>query len=122
MKKILFYFGAFAVLTLFFASCGKDPSFDESLLIGKWRVGTTQEFYRFNANHTGVNWDESDDVSEEEGTKFNWSLKSADLHFGFIEPMTGVVIPEIYTVTVLTSTTLTLRDDIGRRTSFTKVN
>jgi hypothetical protein len=124
MKKILFYFGIFAVFALFFASCGNsDPSFDESLLVGKWRVGNTNQFYRYDANRMGMNWDEDDDVSEAEGTKFDWRLNKSELELRFYSRMTGEpLVWEIYTITTLTSTTFRYRDDFGRVTSLTKVN
>jgi hypothetical protein len=124
MKKLLSYFGAFVAFTLFFASCEPaEKSFDESLLIGKWRVGNTEEFYRYRANRTGVNWNESDDVSEAEGTKFDWRLNKSELELRFYSRVTGEpLVWELYTVTTLTSTTFRYRDDFGRTFTFTKVN
>ncbi|MCL2329636.1 MAG: lipocalin family protein [Bacteroidetes bacterium] len=124
MKKLLYYFGTFAVFALFLASCGgPNPTFDESLIPGKWRVGNTQEFYIFNANHTGVNWDESDGGSEQFGTKLNWSLSDSDLTLTFISQTTGQpLVPEIKIVQTLTANSMTFWDSTtGRSTTLNKV-
>ena len=120
MKNLLIYFGIFAMFALFFASCRQDPPIDEAMLVGKWQSGNN--FYRYNANRTGVTWNPSDDVYEHEGRRFNWTLKGSELELVFISDLTGEpLVWELYTVTALTTTTLSLRDDMGRVTSFTRI-
>ncbi len=120
MKKILnSLFSAFCIAALF-VSCQKDDvSFDERLLIGKWNSGTV--FYRYDSNYMGARWDTSDDVSEEEGTKFRWKLTKAELEITYIGEHVGE-IPDYYTITELTATTLKYKDYTGRRYSFVKVD
>ena len=96
---------------------------DEDLLIGKWQVDNTNAFFRFNSNHTGRHWDESDDVMEREGIRFNWALNGFELELGFISEMIGgVLVWEFYTITYLSTTTLKIRDDLGRTISLTKID
>ncbi len=120
MKKILNSLFSAILITALFVSCQKDDvSFDESLLIGKWRSGT--EYYRYDSNYKGVTWDTSDDVTEEEGQKFEWELVKADLtHIHIME--IGGKVPKYYTVTELTATTLKYKDDLGKHFSFVKAD
>jgi len=124
MKKVLFYFGLFAVFTLFFASCG-ETTFDESLLIGKWKNDTRNEFYRYRANHTGGFWNEDEDVTEDEMRRMTWSLNGSQLEHIYLpsDVMPGdVSVTRDFTITVLNSTTLRYRDNFdGRTHSFTRV-
>lgn len=107
------------VLTVLAVSCETDPiSFDESLLIGKWRSGTL--FYKYFGNGTGGTWDTADNVLEEEAQDFEWTLEYAELtHIHILE--IGGTVPKVYTVTELTSTTLKYHDDFGVSWTFTKV-
>jgi hypothetical protein len=118
MKK--FYLPATILLIALVAgSCDKLSSFDRLLLVGKWESGTL--FDRYFANGTGYSWDEGDDVGEDEAQKFDWTLEDSELtRFEHME-ISGVKIPKIYTITELTSTRLSYKDDFGRSYSFTKV-
>jgi len=119
MKKILFYFSAFVIITLLFASCSSDePDFDEGLLIGTWRSGT--EYYKYLANYTGSTWDTSDDVSEDEALPFTWNLVKSELQQIHLIEMGGS-IPIYYTVVELTSSSLKYKDTFNKTFSFTKV-
>ena len=132
MKKLLhLLFGLAFVLGI--SACGhRDPEvdFDKALLIGKWQEGTVFEHYydtvfervlpngdTVQAN--GVTWDESDDITEEEGQLFNWTLTGATLrqeHIG-----TFVIVPMLYTVTSLNTNELVYGDDFGTTHHFSKV-
>jgi hypothetical protein len=120
MKKRITYLLSAILLTFLIASCEtEEPSFDEQLLIGKWRSGT--EFYRYDSDGTGATWDTSDDVSEEEAQEFTWTLIKSDLtHIHILE--TGGRVPKYYTVTELTATTLQYEDEFGNNFSFVKAD
>ena len=124
MKKTILYVLAVVAAALCFTSCQQEePSFDESLLIGKWQEVGTQVFYTYASDYTGKTWDEADDVTEEE-TKdiFKWSLVHADLTHINIASM-GFEVPKTYTVTQLTSSKLVYEDTTtGAEHSFNKVN
>ena len=120
MKKRLSYLLSAIFITALFVSCEKDDEFfDEDLLIGKWRSGTL--YYRYDSNYMGATWDTGDDVTEEEGQKFEWELVKSDLTHIHIMEMGGKV-PKYYTVTELTATTLKYKDDFGKRFSFVKAD
>ena len=70
---------------------------------------------------TGVTWDEADDVSEEEGQWYDWTLEGKTLiqeHYTEF----GSVVPKVYTVKQLTNSTLRYDDDYGISHRFTKVH
>jgi hypothetical protein len=93
-------------------------SFDQSLLIGKWKSGTL--YYKYLADGTGGTWDTADDVTEAEAQAFTWTLVDAELtHIHKLQ--IGGSVPKVYTVTELTETALKYHDDFGASFSFTKV-
>lgn len=105
-------------MILLFNSCTRDePSFDESLLIGKWQSGTL--YYRYMNDRTGLTWDTADDVTEAEGQKFTWTLVKSELTNTHIMEVGGDV-PKVYTVTTLNATTLAYKDSFGKSYTFTK--
>lgn len=120
MKKALTYLFSGMIVSLLIVSCAKEePSFDEQLLIGKWRSGTL--FYRYDSDGTGATWDTGDDISEDEAQKFTWTLVRSDLtHIHIME--LGGRVPKYYTVTELTATTLQYKDEFGKTFSFVKVS
>ena len=108
-----------------------NDSFDTSLLYGTWQEGTVYEhYYSSTVNHVlstgdtvqvnGITWDTSDDVSEDEGQAFNWTLNGATLTHEHIS--TFVTVPKIYTITTLTSDRLTYVDDYGGSHYYTKAD
>ena len=118
MRRLLIVIVSF-VLVSAMASCGgtSTDSFDSTLLYGKWNEGTV--FERYDSGGTGATWDTADDISEEEGQPFSWSLEGSTL---IQEHNTtfGSVVPKVYTVTELTYSTLKYHDDYGTSHSFTK--
>ncbi|RLD57911.1 MAG: hypothetical protein DRJ01_13270 [Bacteroidetes bacterium] len=93
------------------------PSFDESLIIGKWKSGTLYE--RYDSDKTGATWNTADDVTEEEAQIFTWTITKDQLEqIHIIE--NGGKVPKVYTITELTASSLTYEDDYGRSKSFTK--
>ena len=133
MKKLL---NLFLVLTLAAGFCSCDgvipgeSGFDESMLVGKWQEGTVFEHYydtvfervlatgdTVRAN--GVTWDEADDITEEEGQLFNWTLTGSTLKHEHIG--TFVIVPKLYTITTLDDHELVYDDDYGGKHFFIKV-
>lgn len=104
-----------------FTSCTQTPtSFDKTLLYGKWQDGTYYE--KYNSDLTGHYWDTSDDVTEAEAKHFSWTL--TDDQLVRIDSMENgqAVVPETFTITKLTSTTLAYKDDYGSTYTFTRIN
>ena len=122
MKKNWLYLFSFLIITLLVTSCGgKDPEIEEGLLIGTWQRNNSKEYYKYLADHSGGTWDENDDVTEEEALPFTWNL-SKDLLTQYHKIWDGSVSPMSYTITKLTSSSLTYRDEMdGAVISFTKV-
>ncbi len=119
MKKLLYLFASIFVFSLVFTSCEtEEGSFNEAFLIGKWKSGTL--YYKYQATGTGSTWDTADDVTEEEGLPFTWTLSGAELEHIYILEL-GATVPKVYTVTKLTLTSLEYEDDFGQTFSFSKV-
>lgn len=124
MKKLHLILAACSMLFAF-ASCGgmDDPYYsdgpDETNLYGKWREGSVYEIYYDDG--TGITWDEADDVSEDEGQWYDWTLEGKTLiqeHYTVF----GSVVPKVYTVKQLTNSTLRYEDDYGQNHRFIKVH
>ncbi len=129
MKKIIYFIAITMLSTLALSSCSEDEdtetSYNQALLIGKW-LGygvhdTETEYYRYDADGGGETWDTADDVNEGEGTDFTWTLNSSLLTQIYILKTDSSGVPELYTVTQLTSSSLVYEDDLGTSYSFKKV-
>ncbi len=131
MKKLLHIF-LFLFILFGFAACHKptEISYDASMLYGKWQEGSVYERYYesliervlLNGDTVHVNgttWDEADDVTEEEAQLFNWTLTGTTLKHEHVG--TFVMVPKIYTITMLTSSHLVYKDDYGKTHHFSKV-
>jgi len=119
IKKTLLYLAVSMAVILLAVSCQKEEeSFDQSLLIGKWKSGTL--YYKYLSDGSGGTWDTADDVTEEEAQAFTWTLVKSELPHIHILEMGGPV-PKVYTVTELTSGSLKYHDDFGADFSFTKI-
>lgn len=119
MKRLIVFLIAGVTLSAFFTACEKIETFDEALLIGKWKSGPV--YFRYDADYKGVQWNTDEDYTEEEGLPFTWSLDKAELtqiHYVDNTP----TLPKIYTITTLTATTLKYRDSFMVTHTFTKVN
>ena len=127
MKKITRNIAIFILTTLIFGACIDPVYFDPNLLIGKWSrpspFATTEnpgdEYFRYDENGGGATWDTSEDVTEEEAQTFTWELTGSQLTQIHTIEMGGTVT-KIYTLTELTGTTLTYKDDFGKVFTFTK--
>lgn len=126
MKKLFSSFLVFLLISLMFTSCVENQTFfDESLLFGKWQEfnmdGSTLNFEVYNVDGTGYTWDEADDVTEAEAQPFTWELNQATLmQIHIMEG--GQKIPKVYTLTKLTNSELSYKDDFGGTHDFIKVN
>ena len=120
MKRFALIFLSLALTALFSTSCSEDetqPSFDESLIIGKWKSGTL--FERYDSDKSGATWDTADDVTEEEAQEFTWSIDKDQLEQIHII-VSGGKVPKVYTITNLTATSMAYKDIDGEITSFSK--
>ena len=121
MKRFTLILLSLAFAALFTSSCSTDeetkPSFDESLIIGKWKSGTL--FERYDADKSGATWDTADDVNEEEAQEFTWTIDKDQLEQIHII-VNGGNVPKVYTITDLTATTMAYKDAYGEITSFSK--
>lgn len=121
MKTKLISLLGLLLLVGFLTSCG-DPiqiGFDETLIVGKWQEGSV--FERYDSDGTGATWDMNDDVTEDEAQPFRWTLTGETLLQEHIM-WNDVVVPKTFTVTMLSSNTLSYHDDYGVTHTFTKVN
>jgi len=120
MKKLALLVLSFVLIILFTTSCQKvedEVSFDETLIIGKWKSGTL--FERYDSDKSGATWDTADDVTEDEAQKFTWTIKIDQLEqIHIIE--NGGLVPKVYTLTTLTASTLEYKDDFGSVKTFSK--
>ena len=120
MKKLALVVLSFVFVILFTTSCGKaedEVSFDETLIIGKWKSGTL--FERYDSDKTGATWDTADDVTEAEAQEFTWTIEIDQLEqIHIIE--NGGLVPKVYTLKTLTASTLSYEDDFGTVKTFSK--
>jgi len=122
LRKPLLYFGIFAMFAMFFASCRQTPTFEESMLVGKWNVNNTTSFYRFHANKEGKYWRSHEMDETDPGGEFFWKLDGAELELALFSHMTGdILFREYYTLIALTSNTMRFRRGAGVTVSLTRV-
>lgn len=104
-------------VVLMLASCGgKDNhiTVSDSQLEGLWQKNNSQEYWRYNADHTGVTWDEAEDVSEEESNlTFTWSIAEDVLTHVFTGAMENQAVPKVYTVKEINGSYMKWEDDYG---------
>ncbi|MBP6611103.1 MAG: hypothetical protein KA206_08430 [Paludibacter sp.] len=122
MKKVSFHLMLIVLSAWAFTACSPEPEFDEVLLLGTWKstIAPVTEYYRYDAMGTGVTWNTADDVQEEEGQAFSWTLDKSDLTQIHVMEIGGGKIPKVYTVTELTATSLKYKDS-SKSYSFAKV-
>ena len=112
-----------AFMPMLLVSCTEEVKpleVNDSLLIGKWQKETNmQEYWRYDADSTGETWDESEDVQEGEGIKFNWSTEEDQLRLDFYGEM-GQHVYYDYTVVTQTESRLEWKDIYGNKQVFLK--
>lgn len=116
----------FAVGALLAAACGRTEvhiNVSDSQLAGLWQKNSTEEFWRYETEgHTGVTWDASEDITEEESNlTFTWSVNGDVLRHVFTGAQNNQAVPKVYTVKEISSTAMTWEDDYGLTHKFTKV-
>lgn len=123
MKRILLYLAVAAFTALFAVSCSPaEKEFNEQFLIGYWSLNDAKDdFKRFDAGHTGVEWVVSAGQSENDGRRFLWSLNGEKflIDYCFDTSVGGCDVPKPYTMVELTQTRLVFTDGYTTRT-FTK--
>ncbi len=98
-------------------SCGPEQLLDSSLLVGTWREGSYYECYY--SDGTGKYWDTSEDYYEDEAITFTWDFLLGTLtQYHTLE--FGGVVPKVYTIEELTSSTLVYSDSFGVTHHFEK--
>ncbi|MBQ8100967.1 MAG: hypothetical protein IJV55_07680 [Paludibacteraceae bacterium] len=142
MKRILYSLATACLMAVLMTSCNMftAPSFEEDLLIGKWQnTANSGEFWVYTTETTndgeyqyGHTWDESYNdpeqaVYEEDLTPygngwFKWKLVKSSLTQIHLMENAGAEIPKVYTVTALTETTLTYKDDFKKTYTFKKIS
>ncbi|MCQ2273658.1 MAG: DUF5640 domain-containing protein [Bacteroidales bacterium] len=122
-KSIIIISLLLLVSLLVFCGCEPDKislTVSETALVGTWHSSDApKEYWRFDANHTGETWDESEDVQEGEGTKFNWSTQDDQLRLDLYGEM-GQHVYYDYTIEAQTQTSFTWKDLYGNSRTFTK--
>ncbi len=144
MKRLLFFVATAAIVAVVFSSCsafGGRQDFSSSDLIGTWQNNANPQHYMVftyetsdsitEGYHYGYEWDESEDVHKEDLVEhgngwFEWKLEKTDLLYIELTDLYAQGIgderyPNPYTVTTLTSTTLSYTNG-NRKLSFTKLN
>lgn len=128
MKKKYNILVLMAALPLMFASCslfGDDThiTVEPEQLHGKWVKNASQEYWRYNSDGTGVTWDESEDVTEEESNlTYEWSINGDRLTHVFYGQQGNQAVPKVYTVTEIDGGTMKWKDDYGMSYQLNKVN
>lgn len=128
-KRFLGLLLAFLVGSFCLTSCQPETiaiNIDEDLLVGTWyAMDNTSEFWRFDgfdatdSIYKGETWDESEDVQEGEGTKFNWEVKNNQLQIDLYGEM-GQHAYYDYSFTAQSVTSFTWKDLYGNSRTFIK--
>ncbi len=122
MKRLIVCLFTCISISLIFNSCKKEEeSFDQTLLIGTWKLVTPDgdEFYHYKSGGTGVYWYTG--IIESEGRSYTWTLEKADLTL-IHQGDGGISVPEYFTVTELTSSSFKYKDNFGDSYSLTKIS
>lgn len=127
MKTGRITLSAVAVATMLFSSCflfDKETHLDVApgQLYGCWQKEATQEYWRYRADSTGVTWDESEDISEEESNLvYTWTINGDVLTHVFTGLQENQAVPKVYTVAAIDGTGMEWKDDYGMTYKYIKV-
>lgn len=95
---------------------------DENQLYGKWQEGSTQVYWRYVSDGTGVTWDEGEDISEEESNlTYSWSVRGDVLTHVFTGIQENQAVPKVYTITEIDESHMLWKDDYGMTKTLTKL-
>lgn len=124
MKRILSSLSLAVALIFLAIACTPEKvtlTIDDNALVGTWQAtDVPSEHWRYDADYTGETWDESDDVHEGEGTRFNWSTDADILSLDLYGSM-GQHVYYDNTVTLQTSDSLCWKDLYGNSRTFVKI-
>lgn len=126
MKTRILSFCLLLVAAVALVGCTEKPELviNEADLVGKWQAtDRTTEFWRYNADGTGVTWDEADDVHEDDTVgvlHFSWTTVQSHLELDYAGEM-GQHAYENYTVTRQTQDSLVWKDLYGDYRTFVKI-
>ena len=126
MKRISFILAALlaTVISSLFVGCVKNEielTVQPQQLVGKWQETSTQQYYRYRDDSTGVRWNEAEDITEEESNLvFRWSVSGARLRLVYTGAQGNQAVPKVYTIREMGSSTMRWEDDYGISTSFIK--
>lgn len=135
MKRLTYLFVTAVFMACAFSSCdfGVLTTFDDTLLFagdGKWQTPseTNSEYnlyYVYYSDGTGKTWDEGEDVFESDLVEggngwFTWTVDEAEMIHIYKMDNGGAEVPQSYTLTKLTATTLEYTGDNSKKYSFTK--
>ena len=95
-----------------------EPNFSVDDIYGKWCSGSV--YYRYDSGYRGVTWDTADDMTEDEGQRFEWKIEGVDMTHIHIMEM-GASVPKTYVIDELTSSVLEYHDAYGKYYQFYKV-
>ena len=116
-----------AASTLLLSSCNlftheeTHINVDPAMLTGKWQQDGSQVFWRYVADGTGVTWDESEDITEEESNlTFEWTINGDRLTHVFRGEQGNQAVPKVYTVKEISSSAMRWMDDYKMEYNFTK--
>lgn len=91
-------------------------------LTGKWVVESSQEYWRFRGDGSGVTWDEGEDISEyESNLKFEWMLDKDELTCVFRGENENQAVPKVYRIKEISGESMKWEDIYGRTKKFKKL-
>ena len=94
---------------------------EEGQLYGKWREGTSQIYWRYVPDGTGVTWDEGEDILEEESNlTYNWTVNGDVLTHVFTGAQENQAVPKVYTITAIDASRMEWKDDYGMTKTLTR--
>lgn len=115
-----------ALATLAMAACGEKEIplvVTSDQVVGCWVKNATQEYWRYLDDGTGVTWDESEDMTEEESNlRFEWSVSGDQLTHIFRGEQGNQAVPKLYTVKGISPSAMSWEDDYGQSYTLIRVN
>lgn len=119
------YMALLAALVCLVAACGDKEnhiSVNPSQVEGLWVKSGTEEYWRYNADYSGVTWDESDSIFEQESNlTYRWSLQQDVLTHVFSGAQGNQAVPKVYTITEISSSLMRWEDDYGLSYTLKKI-
>lgn len=101
------------------AACGREEQHivvNPDQVEGLWQKSGTEEFWRYNDDYTGVTWDVSDSIGEEESNlTFEWQLSGDELTHIFRGAEGNQAVPKVYTITAINKDNMCWEDIYGLR-------